>query len=104
MLVQGPILQGKGSTVLVESHHTPTGAPSTSPPHLSSLAKSLIRQETKVPQPSSHTHTPVADEAASTSVDVRHGRAATTITSLDTGHRNGNIDKPHPFPMIHLSQ
>ncbi|GKD48275.1 hypothetical protein Tco_1277251 [Tanacetum coccineum] len=27
MLVQGPILQGKGSTVPVESHHTPSGAP-----------------------------------------------------------------------------
>ncbi|GJZ87818.1 hypothetical protein Tco_0659428 [Tanacetum coccineum] len=32
MLVQGPIFQGKGSTILVESHHTPTSAPSTSQP------------------------------------------------------------------------
>nr|GEU50134.1 putative ribonuclease H-like domain-containing protein [Tanacetum cinerariifolium] len=40
---------GKGSTVPVESYHTPS------------------------------------DEAASTSVDVRHGRAATTVTSLDAG-------------------
>nr|GEX26141.1 uncharacterized mitochondrial protein AtMg00810-like [Tanacetum cinerariifolium] len=39
---------------------------------------SSIRQKTKVPQSSSPTHTHVADEAASTSVDVRHGRAATT--------------------------
>nr|GFC61908.1 hypothetical protein [Tanacetum cinerariifolium] len=76
MLVQGPILQGQGSTVAVESHHTPSGAPTTSQPPLSSPSKILIRQETEVPQPSSLTHTHVADEAASTGVDVRHGGAA----------------------------
>ncbi|GJY06279.1 hypothetical protein Tco_0373333 [Tanacetum coccineum] len=32
MLVQGQILQGKGSTILVESHRTPISAPSTSQP------------------------------------------------------------------------
>ncbi|GJR67648.1 hypothetical protein Tco_0013713 [Tanacetum coccineum] len=32
MLVQGPIFQGEESTILVESHHTPTSAPSTSQP------------------------------------------------------------------------
>ncbi|GKA87305.1 hypothetical protein Tco_0809016 [Tanacetum coccineum] len=85
MLVQGPIFQGEGSTVPVEPHHTPTAAPSTSPPHISSTLRSLIRQETKVPQLSSPPHTNVADEAASTGVDVRHGGAATTVTSLDAG-------------------
>ncbi|GJY94176.1 hypothetical protein Tco_0510537 [Tanacetum coccineum] len=30
MLVQGPTLEVKGSTIPVESHHTPTSAPSTS--------------------------------------------------------------------------
>ncbi|GJY07256.1 hypothetical protein Tco_0374310 [Tanacetum coccineum] len=49
MLVHGPIYQGEGSTVLVESHHTPTVAPSTSPPHISATPRSLIRQETEVP-------------------------------------------------------
>ncbi|GJS60772.1 hypothetical protein Tco_0655556 [Tanacetum coccineum] len=33
----------------------------------------------------SPTQTPVADEAASTGVDVRHGGAATTASSLDAG-------------------
>ncbi|GJZ40852.1 hypothetical protein Tco_0587738 [Tanacetum coccineum] len=37
-----------------------------------------IRQETEVPQLSSPPHTNVADEVASTSVDVIHGGAATT--------------------------
>ncbi|GJX99237.1 hypothetical protein Tco_0356256 [Tanacetum coccineum] len=36
MLVQGQILQGEGSTILVESHHTPISAPSTSQPPTSS--------------------------------------------------------------------
>ncbi|GKD93202.1 hypothetical protein Tco_1373039 [Tanacetum coccineum] len=83
MLVQGPISQGEGSTVPVESHHTPIDAPSTSPLHISPTLRSPIRQETKVPQLSSPPHTNVANEAASISVDVRHGGAATTVTSLD---------------------
>nr|GEX70866.1 hypothetical protein [Tanacetum cinerariifolium] len=56
----------KNFDIPVESHHTPTGAPSTSPPHLSSPPRSSIRQETEVPQPSSPTHTYVANEAAFT--------------------------------------
>ncbi|GKA50917.1 hypothetical protein Tco_0744113 [Tanacetum coccineum] len=80
---KGPIIQGKRSTVPVESHHTPTGTQSTSQPHLSPILRSSIRQKTKVPQPSSPSHTNVADEAASTGVDVRYGGAATTITGLE---------------------
>nr|GEW70087.1 hypothetical protein [Tanacetum cinerariifolium] len=55
---------GKGSIVLVESYYTTTSAPSTLQPHLSSPSR-IIKQETKVPQPNSPTHTHVADEAAS---------------------------------------
>ncbi|GKB08990.1 hypothetical protein Tco_0837302 [Tanacetum coccineum] len=107
MLVQGPIFQGEGSTVPIESHHTPTGAPSTSQPHLSPTLRSSIRQETEVPQPSSPPHTNVADEATSTGVDVRYGGAATTVTSLEAGQGSGNIAKtptmPHdlPLPRVH---
>ncbi|GJT80204.1 hypothetical protein Tco_1054546 [Tanacetum coccineum] len=43
------------------------------------------KQETKVPQPSSPTHTNVAYEAAFTIVDVVHGGVATTISSIDAG-------------------
>ncbi|GJT84915.1 hypothetical protein Tco_1066632 [Tanacetum coccineum] len=63
--------------------------------------------ETEVPQPSSPPHTNVADEAASTGVDVRYGGAATTVTSLEVGQGSGNIDKtptmPHdsPLPRVH---
>ncbi|GJR88575.1 hypothetical protein Tco_0212586 [Tanacetum coccineum] len=107
MLVQGLIVQGEGSTVLVESHHTPTGATSTSQPPLSSPSRIPTRQESEVPQPRSPTQTPAADEAASTGVDVRHGGAATTVSSLDAGQGSGNIDKtptmPHdsPLPRVH---
>nr|GEX59551.1 pentatricopeptide repeat-containing protein [Tanacetum cinerariifolium] len=69
MIVQGPNFQGEGSTVPVDSYHTPTGAPSTLALHLSLPPRSFIRQETEVPQPSSPTHTHVADEAASTDLE-----------------------------------
>ncbi|GJZ19407.1 hypothetical protein Tco_0555997 [Tanacetum coccineum] len=73
MLVQGPVVQGEGSTVPVKSP----------------------------------TQTNVADEAASTGVDVRHGGVATAVTSLDAGQGSGNINKtpsmPHdlPLPRVH---
>ncbi|GKE83475.1 hypothetical protein Tco_1557217, partial [Tanacetum coccineum] len=72
------------------------------------LMGSPIRQETEVPQLSSPHHTNVADEAASIGVDVRHGRAATIVTSLDAGQGSGNINKtpsmPHdsPLPKDHI--
>nr|GEW39029.1 hypothetical protein [Tanacetum cinerariifolium] len=72
-VVQGLILQGKGSIVPVESHHTPLDAPTTSQPALSSPSRITTRHETEVLQPGSPTHTHVADEGASTGVDVRHG-------------------------------
>ncbi|GJR34788.1 hypothetical protein Tco_1210472 [Tanacetum coccineum] len=76
MLVQGLIFQGEGSTV----------------------------PETELPQLSSPPQTNVADEAASTGVDVRHGGAATTVTSLDAGQGSGNINKtssmPHDSPLL----
>ncbi|GKF13434.1 hypothetical protein Tco_0054896 [Tanacetum coccineum] len=107
MLVQGPVVQGEGSTVLVESYHTPTSAPSTSQPPISSPSRRTTKQESVVPQPRSPTQTNVADKAASTGVDVRHRGAATTITSLDAGQGSDNIDKtlymPYdsPLPRVH---
>ncbi|GJZ67612.1 hypothetical protein Tco_0630852 [Tanacetum coccineum] len=98
---------GEGSTVPVESHHTPTCAPLTSQPYLLPTLRSSIRQETEGPQSSSPPHTNVADEATSTSVDVRYGEVATIVTSLDAGQGSGNIDKtpsmPHdsPLPRVH---
>ncbi|GKA67667.1 hypothetical protein Tco_0767584, partial [Tanacetum coccineum] len=94
----GPVIQGEGSTFLVESHHTPTSAPSTSQPLSSSPYRRTTRHESVVPQPRSPTQTNVADEAASTGVDVRHGGAATTVTSLEVGHGSGNIDKTSSMP------
>ncbi|GKE09716.1 hypothetical protein Tco_1413267, partial [Tanacetum coccineum] len=106
MLVQGQILQGEGSTIPVKSHHTPIVAPSTSQPHHSPILRDFIRQETEVPQPSSPTQTHVADEAASTGADVRHGGAATTVSSLDAGQGSGNIDKnpamPYDLPLLRV--
>nr|GEX82957.1 hypothetical protein [Tanacetum cinerariifolium] len=51
-------------------------------------------------------YTNVADEAASTGMDVRHGGAATTITSLDARQGSSNINKtpsmPHDLPFIRI--
>ncbi|GJV09476.1 hypothetical protein Tco_1347132 [Tanacetum coccineum] len=56
------------------------------------------RQETEVPPPSSPTYTNVADEDAFTSVDVVHGGAATTVSSIDAGQGSGNIPKSPTMP------
>ncbi|GJV44262.1 hypothetical protein Tco_1428798 [Tanacetum coccineum] len=103
MIVQGLVVQGEGSTHPVESHHTPTSAPSTSQPPVSPTSRRTTRQESVVPQPRSPTQTLVADEAASTGVDVRYGGATTTVTGLEAGQGSGNIDKtptmPHDSPL-----
>nr|GFB00344.1 hypothetical protein [Tanacetum cinerariifolium] len=62
------------------------------------LMGSSIRQETEVPQPSSPPHTNVADEAAFTSVDVKHRGAATNVTSLVAGQGSRNINKTPSMP------
>ncbi|GJS32045.1 hypothetical protein Tco_0530427 [Tanacetum coccineum] len=58
------------------------GAPSTSQPLVSPTSRRTTRQESVVPQPRSPTQTPIADEAASTCVDVRYGGATTTVTGF----------------------
>ncbi|GKE14986.1 hypothetical protein Tco_1422563 [Tanacetum coccineum] len=84
----GPVVQGEGSTHPVESHHTPTSAPSTSQPPVSPTSRRTTKQESVVPQPRSPTQTPIADKAASIGVDVRYGGATTTVTGLEAGHGN----------------
>ncbi|GKD09274.1 hypothetical protein Tco_1188959, partial [Tanacetum coccineum] len=68
-----------------------------------SLMGRLTKQESMVPQPRSPTQTSVADEAASTGVDVRYRGATTNFTGLEVGHGSGNIDKtptmPHDSPL-----
>ncbi|GJS40264.1 hypothetical protein Tco_0565307 [Tanacetum coccineum] len=91
MLIQGLVVQGEGSTVPVESHHTSTSAPSTSQPLISSPFRRNTRHEYVVPQPRSPTQTNVADEASSTGADVKHEGAATTITSLDAGQGSDRV-------------
>nr|GEW15688.1 copia protein [Tanacetum cinerariifolium] len=77
-LIARPVVQGEGSTHPVESHHTPTSAPSTSQSPVLPTCWRTTRQEYVVSQPRSPTQSPVADEAASIGVDVRFGGATTT--------------------------
>nr|GEV51215.1 hypothetical protein [Tanacetum cinerariifolium] len=58
----GPVVQGEGLTYPIESHYTPTSAPSTSQPPISSTSRRPTRHESMVSQPISPTQTPVADE------------------------------------------
>ncbi|GJV87548.1 hypothetical protein Tco_1531486 [Tanacetum coccineum] len=51
-----------------------------------------------VPQPRSPTQTPVADEAASTGMDVRCRGATTIVTGIEVGQGSGNIDKTPIIP------
>ncbi|GJT65039.1 putative ribonuclease H-like domain-containing protein [Tanacetum coccineum] len=97
-IIGGPVIQGEGSTYPVESHHTPTNAPSTSQPPISPTSKRTNRQESMVPQPKSPTHTPIADEAASIDVDVRYGGDTITVTGLEAGQDSANIDKTPTMP------
>ncbi|GJU34091.1 hypothetical protein Tco_1182445 [Tanacetum coccineum] len=97
-VIQGPVVQGKGSTHPIESHHTPISALSTSQPQISPTSRRTTRQEFVVPQPRSLTQTLIADEAASTGVDVRYGGAATTVIGLEAGQGSGNIDKTPTIP------
>ncbi|GKC19081.1 hypothetical protein Tco_1021231 [Tanacetum coccineum] len=60
----------------------------TSHPHLSPTL-GVLSNRNEVPQPSSPPHTNIADEAASTGVDVRYGGAATTVTGLEAGQGSG---------------
>ncbi|GKB02427.1 ribonuclease H-like domain-containing protein [Tanacetum coccineum] len=70
------------------------------------LMRIPTKQESKVPQPRSPTQTSVADEAASTGVDVRHGGAAITVSSIDARQGSGNIDKtptiPYDSPLLRV--
>ncbi|GJT46612.1 hypothetical protein Tco_0955327 [Tanacetum coccineum] len=63
MLVQGPIQQVEGSTVLVESHHTPITTISTSQPPLSSPSR-VPTPPYDLPLPGCHT--PGSDEGSNT--------------------------------------
>ncbi|GJT73807.1 hypothetical protein Tco_1033093 [Tanacetum coccineum] len=120
MLVIDQTGQGEGSAIPAGSQHTPLMAPSTEPhpdtsaqspitephtsspqltePPTSSTIRETIRQEVEIPQSNFPTQTPVADEAAFTGVDVVHGGAATTVSSIDAGQGSGNITKSHTMP------
>ncbi|GJR31627.1 hypothetical protein Tco_1107859 [Tanacetum coccineum] len=54
----------------------------------------------EVPQLSSHTQTYVADKAASTGVDDRHGGAATTISGLEEGQGKDSFNQGRKIAKI----
>ncbi|GJT41143.1 putative reverse transcriptase domain-containing protein [Tanacetum coccineum] len=77
--------------------------------HVKTVTIAFVRKylqlvdEVEIPQSNFPTQTLVADEAAFTGVDVVHGGAATTVSSIDAGQGSGNITKsptmPHDSPL-----
>ncbi|GJQ92720.1 hypothetical protein Tco_0003859 [Tanacetum coccineum] len=63
-----------------------------------------VKTEVEILQSNFPTQTQVADKAAFTGVDVVHGGAATTVSSIDAGQGSGNITKsptmPHDSPLL----
>ncbi|GJY83816.1 putative ribonuclease H-like domain-containing protein [Tanacetum coccineum] len=82
MLVQGPIHQGEGSTVLVESYHIPITTPFTSQPPLSSPSR-VPTQPYDSPLPGGHT--PGSDEGSMTlnELMVLCTQLSTKVASLE---------------------
>ncbi|GJT72435.1 hypothetical protein Tco_1031721 [Tanacetum coccineum] len=58
----------------------------------------VVQGEGSTHPPRSPTHSLIADEAASTGVDIIYGGATTTVTSLEAGQGSGNIDKTPTMP------
>ncbi|GKC78575.1 hypothetical protein Tco_1129349 [Tanacetum coccineum] len=90
MLVQGQILQGEGSTIPVESHHTPISAPSTSQPPTSppSMQTTHVAEEAaNMPRdsPLPGGHTPGSDEGSMTlnELTVLCTQLSTKVASLE---------------------
>ncbi|GJV07883.1 hypothetical protein Tco_1345539 [Tanacetum coccineum] len=73
---------GQAQSPITEPHTSP---PRITEPPTSSTIRETIRQEVEIPQSNFPTQTPVADEAAFTSVDIFHGGATTTVSSIDVG-------------------
>ncbi|GJQ89965.1 hypothetical protein Tco_0001104 [Tanacetum coccineum] len=63
-----------------------------------SLMGETIGQEVEILQSNFPTQTPVADKATFIGVDVIHGGAATTISSIDEGQGSGNNTKSPTMP------
>ncbi|GKA49388.1 hypothetical protein Tco_0742461 [Tanacetum coccineum] len=90
MLVQGQISQGEGSTIPVESHHTPISAPSTSQPPTSppSMQTTHVAEEAaNMPHdsPLPGGHTPGSDEGSMTlnELTVLCTQLSTKVASLE---------------------
>ncbi|GJR03378.1 uncharacterized mitochondrial protein-like protein [Tanacetum coccineum] len=92
MVVQNQSQLGEGSAILTDPHHTPTFIqPSTQPQKIQQPRKTK-RKDTQVPQLSDPIKN-VTDEAVYKELGDSLVRAATTASSLEAKHDNGNINK-----------
>ncbi|GJR50733.1 hypothetical protein Tco_1401254 [Tanacetum coccineum] len=87
--LMGPIFQGEGSTVPVESHHTPTSAPSTSqPPNLPPYMQTthVAKEATTMPHdlPLPRVHSLRSDEGSMTLLTVLCTTLSKKVESLES--------------------
>ncbi|GJX38716.1 hypothetical protein Tco_0252019 [Tanacetum coccineum] len=119
MLVQGQILQGEGSTILVESHHTPISAPSTSQPPTSppSMQTTHVAEEAaNMPHdsPLPGGHTPGSDEGKVGGSKVKSSKARRRVRlvvsededkledSSKQGRKIAQIDEDKGITLVHM--
>ncbi|GKA95075.1 ribonuclease H-like domain-containing protein [Tanacetum coccineum] len=81
MHVQGQTLQGEGSTIPVESHHTPTSAPSTSQPPTSPTMQIThnVEETATMPHDSSHQRKVESFESDLKQTKLTYGAAYTKL-------------------------
>ncbi|GKE12080.1 hypothetical protein Tco_1415631 [Tanacetum coccineum] len=85
--------QANQSALPTDPQTTPNILQNTPQQQKTQTYKRRTNKDTEIPQSSVPTSPHVADEAAFTSMDDRHGGAATGGTSLDAGQGSGNIHK-----------
>ncbi|GKD54254.1 hypothetical protein Tco_1287641 [Tanacetum coccineum] len=83
---------GEGSANLTDPHHTPTFIQPSPQPQKTQKPRKPKRKDTLIPQ-SSDPSDNVADEVVHKVLGDSLVRAATTASSLEAEHDNGNIDK-----------
>ncbi|GKG21377.1 hypothetical protein Tco_0383972, partial [Tanacetum coccineum] len=92
MVVQNQAELGEGSIIPTDPHHTPTFIQPSPQPKKTQKPRKPKRKDTQVPQPSDPSDN-VVDEAVHKELGDSLVRAATTASSLEAEHNNGNITK-----------
>ncbi|GJZ16090.1 hypothetical protein Tco_0551767 [Tanacetum coccineum] len=103
MLVQGQTLQGEGSTIPVESHHTPTSAPSTSQPPTSSpsMPTTHVGEEAAL-MPHDFTHLEVIDGNIWVLLTTKLIMKVEEVGAQNKGRKIAQIDEDEGITLVQM--